>query len=275
MPNALTNTNISATYKGVLHTNGTTIPPTGQEAVYDGVGVQSSLSVGRTNQGASVTGSLSATDLYAGQLRMPNTDGEVNQVVTRTTTGILELKSLSELIGGSTITDDVYTNPKITVVGGVITNIVSRPTIDLLNTPISLISTGRQSVNPYIWDSYTGAGGPDLDIIPNTSINWTTLSGYNADARYAVLNTKLFLQSNGGDYVVYLVMDGKTISTGEVREHHTYLGVDSLYDSNQQLFIIPPTKTSSYYFRAKTLGGSTDSSLNLYELNVTLDGWVY
>ena len=275
MPNALTNTNISATYKGVLHTNGTTIPPTGQEAVYDGVGVQSSLSVGRTNQGASVTGSLSATDLYAGQLRMPRVDGEENQVVTRTTTGVLELKSLSEIIGGSSIADDVYTNPKITVIGGVITNIVSRPTIDLLNTPISLISTGRQSINPYIWNTYGFAPGEDIDIIPNTSINWASLSGYNADARYAVLNTKLFLQSNGGDYVVYLVMDGKTISTGEVREHHTYLGVDSLYDSNQQLFIIPPTKTSSYYFRVKTLDGSTDSSLNLYELNVTVDGWVY
>lgn len=275
MPNALTNTNISATYNGVLHADGTTIPPTGQQAVYDGVGVQSSLSIGRTNQGASVTGSLSATDLYAGQLRMPRIDGTPNQVVTRTGTGTLELKSLSELIGGSAITDGIYTNPKITVSGGVITTIVSRPTINLLTTPVSLISTGRQSINDYIWYTYGPAPGSDQDIIPNTNVDWTSLQGYDADAKYVLLNTKLFLQSNGGDYVVYLVMDGKTIATGEVREHHTNLGVDSLYDSNQQLFIIPTSKASSYYFRVKTLDGSTDSSLNLYELNVTVDGWVY
>lgn len=277
MPNALTNTNISATYQGVLHTNGITIPPTGQETVYDGVGVQSSLSVGRSNQGATVTGLLSANDLKAGELLMPNVDGLQNQVVTRTSPGILELKSLSEIIGGSTITDDVYTNPKITVVGGVITNIVSRPTINLLSTPVAIVTRTRQSINPYLWYTYpnTTNNNPKT-IIGNTPLNWTTLSEYDADARYALLSTKLFLQSNGGDYYVRFTMDDRVIATGEVREHHTNLGIDSIYDSNQQLFLIPVNKSSVYKFEAFTLPGTTNNNdYNLFELNVTLDGWVY
>jgi hypothetical protein len=272
MPNALTNTNISATYKGVLHTNGTTIPPTGQEAVYDGVGVQSSLSVGRAAQGASITGLLSANNVKAGELLMPNKDGAENQVVARTAAGVLELKSLSEIIGGSTIEDGVYDNPRITVVDGVITNITSRPTLSLLSAPVSLITPARLSIN-----SYLGVPNTVQTIIPNTNINWSTFSGYvsGATARYAIINTKLFLQSNGGDFAVYLKMDGKTVCTGEVREDYRSLGVDTIYDSTQQFFAIPATGTSSYYFEVQTLAGSTNNTLNLYELNVTLDGWVY
>ena len=290
MPNALTNTNISATYKGVLHTNGTTIPPSGQEAVYDGVGAQSSLSVGRSNQGATVSGGLSATDVYAGQLRMPNQDNGIqNQVATRTSAGVLELKSLSEIIGGSTITDGVYTNPRITVSEGVITNIESRPVIDLLNTPTPIITKTRQSMNPYLlYDYYTTEWVyPQKEgvIIPNTDINWNTLAGLTSatSARYAILSTKLFLQSNGGDFYVELRVDDKIIAKGEVREDENSLGVDTMYDSTQQLFIIPTNRVSSYTFKVYQLPGSTNNvigtrpnnKLNLFELNVTLDGWVY
>jgi hypothetical protein len=209
---------------------------------------------------------------------MPNEDyGVENQVVTRTSPGILELKSLSELIGGSTITDGTYTNPKITVLGGVITNIVSRPTINLLTTPASIVSRTRQSINPYLWYTYPNiTNNNPVTIIASTVLNWTGLSGYDADAKYALLSTKLFLQSNGGDYYVRFTMDDKIIAFGEVREHHTYLGVDSLYDSNQQLFLIPVNKNSVYKFEAYTLPGTTkNNTLNLFELNVTLDGWVY
>ena len=71
-------------------------------------------------------------------------------------------------------------------------------------------------------------------------------------------------------------MDDRVIATGEVREHHTNLGIDSIYDSNQQLFLIPVNKSSVYKFEAFTLPGTTNNNdYNLFELNVTLDGWVY
>lgn len=298
MPNALTNTNISATYKGVLHANGEPIPNIGLKPVYDGTGVQSALSVGRTNQGASVTGLLSANDVQAGELRMPNRDNGVQfQVVARTSPGILELKSLSDLNGGGLL-DGTYTNPKITVSGGVITNIVSRPTILLLTNssgitePVPLITREwYQNMNPFLDNYYINEQyiypSHEKTIIGNTTINWTSLSGYNADVRYALVTTKLKIQSNGADYFVELKMDNKIISSGEVREDDAYgRGVDTVCDTNQQIIQIPASGISTYTFKSYTLTGSTNvpgrvggwsggNQLNLFGLNVTLDGWVY
>jgi len=66
MPNALTDTNISTTYAGVLHAQGEPIPATGLKVVYDGVGNKSSLSVGRDGQGIRVTGTIYADSINVG-----------------------------------------------------------------------------------------------------------------------------------------------------------------------------------------------------------------
>mgnify|MGYP003630523599 CR=1 FL=1 len=66
MPNALTDTNISTTYAGVLHAQGEPIPATGLKVVYDGVGNKSSLSVGRDGQGIRVTGTIIADSIAVG-----------------------------------------------------------------------------------------------------------------------------------------------------------------------------------------------------------------
>lgn len=66
MPNALTDTNISTTYAGVLHAQGEPIPATGLKVVYDGIGNKSSLSVGREGQGIRVTGTIIADSIAVG-----------------------------------------------------------------------------------------------------------------------------------------------------------------------------------------------------------------
>lgn len=66
MPNALTDTNISTTYAGVLHAQGEPIPATGLKVVYDGVGNKSSLSVGREGEGIRVTGTIIADSINVG-----------------------------------------------------------------------------------------------------------------------------------------------------------------------------------------------------------------
>lgn len=66
MPNALTDTNISTTYAGVLHAQGEPIPATGLKVVYDGVGNKSSLSVGREGEGIRVTGTIIADSIAVG-----------------------------------------------------------------------------------------------------------------------------------------------------------------------------------------------------------------
>jgi len=278
MPNALTNTNISATYKGVLHADGESIPASGLKPVYDGTGFQSSLSIGRSNQGATVTGLLSANDVKAGELRMPNKDGAENQVVARTTAGVLELKSLSDIIGGSTITPGVYDNPRITVAaGGVITKIESRPTIQLLTPRVNLIRT----------DVYTNT----FSNITNSSfypIDWEDQNGYYADAptntispRYAIITVKLYLQSGSTNFAAQLFKDSVEIAHGVVgsndTENYIYLDQNRYIYMNQLIVDIPTSKTSSFEYR-RTLGKIQDVNKARFNENgftVTLDGWVF
>lgn len=61
--NTLTNTKISVTYAGVLHSNGMQLPATGLEQVYDGYGNMSSIKIGRGCNGMTVCGPLSATSI--------------------------------------------------------------------------------------------------------------------------------------------------------------------------------------------------------------------
>ncbi len=64
LPNFI-NQPINLTYTGLLHVDTPTnsnIPATGVVPVYDGQGNQSSLSIGQSNIGASITGTLTATD---------------------------------------------------------------------------------------------------------------------------------------------------------------------------------------------------------------------
>lgn len=287
MPNALTNTNISDTYRGVLHANGTIIPTSGQEAVYDGTGVQSSLSVGRTNQGATVSGSLSATDVYAGQLRMPRVDGTENQVVARTSTGTLELRSLSQLAGGTTLANGIYYNPKITVSGGVITALESRPTISLFDTQVEVFNWEVGNVTSIIG----GVGAPaPLDFpITTTPINWNSITSiidgitYSTlpdGVKYVIVSTDISTQSNGADYKLTYKLDGVVVSRGEVREDLNSLGVDTMINTNQQFIKIPVNKVSIPEFTITRLDGNTGSkagigSLNKASLKVTAVGWIY
>lgn len=63
MPNRLTNTNISDTYKGLLHSFGIPLPATGQVDMYDGVGTKSALKLGAECNGATVCGTLTCGNL--------------------------------------------------------------------------------------------------------------------------------------------------------------------------------------------------------------------
>ena len=283
MPNALTNTNISATYKGVLHANGEPIPDVGLKPVYDGTGVQSALSIGRTNQGATVSGLLQADDVKAGQLRMPNVDkGIENHVVARTTAGVLELKSLSEIIGGSTIADDVYDNPRITVVGGVITKIESRPSIVILDNPVVIV--------PYnvITLSKTQANG--TYNYPFTNVVWKDQQGYYAGAsstippRYAIITVEMYAQTESLFYETFLEKDSvviaRALQSGNYTEREEYLDNNRYIYNNQIIVKIPSVnETSTFNYRIRvddrTFIASGRGTYNTTGPKVTLDGWVY
>lgn len=65
MPADLTNQNISLTYKGLLHAQGNVLPPTGQVIVADGSGQYSSIAVGLSGSGITVTGDVQSSSVVA------------------------------------------------------------------------------------------------------------------------------------------------------------------------------------------------------------------
>lgn len=138
----LTNTNISDTYLGVLHSRGIPLPvatggsmSNGQEVIHDGYGNQSALALGQQNQGASITGNLSSNQtvtgnyLVANQLTMPRIEtGNANDIVITNGSGTLSLAGFSDVFNAvySALPDGTYINPRITVANGLITSIASR-----------------------------------------------------------------------------------------------------------------------------------------------------
>lgn len=68
MPLSLTDQDISATYKGLIHSQGTSIPITGQVRIYDGDGTPTSLYIGANGNGATIQGALNVV----GTLSAPN-----------------------------------------------------------------------------------------------------------------------------------------------------------------------------------------------------------
>jgi microcystin-dependent protein len=65
----LTNTKIKETYVGVLHSNGTVLPTTGQEDIYDGGGNKSSIKIGRACNGVTICGPLSCSSISIGNIK--------------------------------------------------------------------------------------------------------------------------------------------------------------------------------------------------------------
>ena len=64
--NTLTNTKITETYVGVLHSNGAVLPSTGQQDIYDGGGNKSSIKIGRACNGVTICGPLSCSSIAIG-----------------------------------------------------------------------------------------------------------------------------------------------------------------------------------------------------------------
>jgi microcystin-dependent protein len=88
----LSNQYIKDTFDGILHMNGDPLPINGTSKVYDGVGNVSSLSVGRSDSGISVSGTVSADKLYgftveANQLKA----GNVNYPVSGSVQNLIDL----------------------------------------------------------------------------------------------------------------------------------------------------------------------------------------
>lgn len=83
---------ISETYTGLLHSDGV-LPSSGQTIIYDGSGNNSALSVGRSGNGATVSGQLSASSLTVGNIAYPTVAGAVGAVVVQSNNNQLEFSN--------------------------------------------------------------------------------------------------------------------------------------------------------------------------------------
>jgi len=110
---------ICSTYQSILNvgtSNNDVLPstPGSQIIVTDGLGNSSSLKIGQENQGATVTGDLSATGrFYTCDISYPTSDGTACQVIRTDGTGNLSFDSVCNLIpSGSTAigTSTTYNN---------------------------------------------------------------------------------------------------------------------------------------------------------------------
>lgn len=92
--NTLTDTNISDTYVALLHARGEALPSSGQVLVYDGSGNVSSLRLGRSGNGAYISGTLSANALTVNGISYPSVDGSAGTFLTTNGAGGLTFSSI-------------------------------------------------------------------------------------------------------------------------------------------------------------------------------------
>lgn len=129
----LTNYLVANTYGGVMHAKGEQVPGVGQVYLYDGLGNQTSIKVGRFSAGATINGLLSSGRMHSSGLKYPIGIGNKYDVVYQSDEeGQLGLIDINELVQTHTpsfppftvATDGTYYNPsKLVIRDGLITSI--------------------------------------------------------------------------------------------------------------------------------------------------------
>jgi hypothetical protein len=89
MTTTLTDQNISDTYKGILHAQGTQIAASTQVLIYDGEGNATSLRVGRSGEGVTISGVMSSSSLIVNGIIYPTTDGSAGNLLQTDGAGTL------------------------------------------------------------------------------------------------------------------------------------------------------------------------------------------
>lgn len=96
MPESLTDHFISDEYTSLLHLSASSLRQQ-QHPIYDGIGNASSISIALSGYGATVTGTLSASQLKVGGLTFPASDGVSGQVISTDGNGTLSFTNKSSL----------------------------------------------------------------------------------------------------------------------------------------------------------------------------------
>lgn len=147
---------IADTYPFVLHTYNQSISAGGVVPVINGSGAATSISVGLSGNGITVTGPLTASGL-----RYPINDGPQYSIMFRDGTKTLALTGFDaflRLLGG--VTSGNYSNPTLQLTNGVITSITSNATGGLSAFPLD--GSYSMVVPPNVRKmkfSVTGGGG--------------------------------------------------------------------------------------------------------------------
>jgi len=111
---SLNDTLISDTFDSLIHSNGNPLPISGLIDLYDGGGNKSSLSIGRENAGAKITGIFTTSQLTVGNIVYPSINGEIGSFIyqkTATEWGYLNKIPSDSLEPLSPSPEKIYSNP--------------------------------------------------------------------------------------------------------------------------------------------------------------------
>ena len=245
MSESLNDQYIADTFTGLLHSDGSLVT-TGQSPIFDGNGTQSALSLGKTGNGASVSGVLSvdnATEtnsLKVASVTYPINNATVNDLVFANTAEQLAFISYKNFIAalGGFNGNGTYTAPTITFQNGVITDIESAAAVTAhgIRTFTNVgsgswkVPSGVTSVKFYVTGggasggfSCGGAGATVIGYLPVTSgqvIGYVVGQGgvaptYNGTQSSISLNGDTLVTANGGRTGVF-AHDGTSAAQGKL-----------------------------------------------------------
>jgi hypothetical protein len=156
-----TNQFILNTYGGILHSDGE-LNISQKSIMYDGFGNESALTLGRKNNGASVSGNLSSTSLNVGQLTFPSLSSDVNNVLIQKADGIVDF---SDTIPSSLLAD-LNPNPEN------VYNTIKSITVNSKGLTTK-VDTWGSSNNTITSTTYKENAGTPFSVVTVTADVWT------------------------------------------------------------------------------------------------------
>ena len=289
----LTNINISDSYKGLLHANGSALPPLAiQQPLYDGSGQVSSLSLGVAGAGASVSGPLSISgQLSAGSFTYPLSSSTNGYVLTQVNSTTIALTSISDILksaSSSYIADGTYTNVQnITVKNGLITSVQTTTAVrtffcdlETFNATALSAASGATIKNRgiYPYGTSSGSGGNTYVEGGNPSVfNVRPLlirTNYLDKVWGAAANNPMYGTPNTGDVAIVIFSDPTVAGYGgDYVTNPQMWGIKYVWKTTEWIWdrylaaIGPLSKNSIQYYNDTNGFGRTFQVNNQFSIN--------
>ena len=217
MPQSLTDNQIALTYKGVIHAQGAELPSNGTVNLCDGNGNASSLSIGKTNGGLSITGGLTA-----GQLSYPTTTSTNGYILAQINSQTVALTSINEIMRtAGAVADGTYSGVQnIVIQNGIITSINVAPRVLTLFLDLETFSPLLSAESNDTSKSIYPYGNRSSQLI--TSISPQLILENYLNVVWNGSST-LYGSPNNSDIAIIIVPDTSLYAIGSTRNYLSFV----------------------------------------------------